>query len=229
MRAPYGPCVLLAYVDESYSEGAIALACVVVSERRVTRLTQGLADLVAARARSVPHLDAGAELHAFDLAGARVQWAPLAGKVRLRAEVYRDALEVIAMHAVCVIAHCRIPGPARGGVSVRDAHADGLRQVVDRATSLARARGEELLVFVDEVSYRDHLRERVMRDAVPGLIDTLHFAHSSFSRPMQAADLCAYLIRRRALPAAVPARFRTIDPWLWEAIAPKVDLVQEGP
>ncbi len=63
--------MLLAYIDESYSEHALAVACVVVHERQMHGLTHGLADHVGSVSRRFPLLSPPTELHAYELAGGR--------------------------------------------------------------------------------------------------------------------------------------------------------------
>lgn len=220
--------VLLAYIDESYSEDALAVACVAVHERQMQGLTLGLADHVGSVSRRFPSLSPSTELHAYELAGGRGPWKPLTGMTRARLTIYHGALEIVREHSENVLVHRVIPGPARGDDSARGMHVSALGQVLARLDAYSHRSGERCLVFADQVSYQEELGE--VFDTAPrtALIDTLHFASSRMSRPIQAADLVAYLARRRVSGPSGSRTSSRRDGWLWSVISPSVDLVDEG-
>ena len=221
--------MLLAYMDESYSRRAMSVACVVLMDSQVVSLSRDLTELALAASWRFGDAHEAPEFHAYDLVGGRGDWLALRGQVRARASIYRKALEVVASCVERVIVHRQLPGPRHGDDSARRMHVAGVSGLVRALDGVADLLGDRCLIFADDVSYRDDLSVAFHEAAPANLLDTLHFTSSRRSRPVQAADLCAYLARRLGNRlGSLPAE-RSLDHWLWEAIAPKVELVQEGP
>lgn len=221
--------MLLAYIDETYTPEAMVLACVIVCEHRIRGLTARLNEIVAIAASRQASLDAHAELHAHELAMGKGVWRAYSPSVRARASVFRLAMESVHDSAERILAHCRRPGPRRGDSSAQELHIAGMISVLDRLDRYSLDAAERCIVIVDDVSYRDELRHAVGQRRRTSFVDAIHFAQSRTSRPLQAADLAAYVVRRRPTMADPRTRSRLVNQWLWEAIAPKVDLVDEGP
>lgn len=217
--------MLLAYIDESYSERALSVACVVIDEAALNRLSGELTDVVTAAGRRFPGVVSTTELHAYHLAAGRGEWSSLRRHLRARAAIFRDALDVTAQHATRILVERASPGPRRGTSSAREMHIAGVRSVLGRLDAEAATHDARCMVLIDEVSYRDDLRAAVEGGMGAHLVNAVHFTQSRVSRPMQAADLCAYL-GRRVRPSSDGYGGRLgLDAWLWEAIASKVDLV----
>ena len=85
--------MLLAYMDESYSRRAMSVACVVLMDSQVVSLSRDLTDLAHAASRRFGDAPGTPEFHAYDLVGGRGDWLALRGQVRVRAWIYRKALE----------------------------------------------------------------------------------------------------------------------------------------
>jgi uncharacterized protein (DUF3084 family) len=219
----------LAYIDETYTPEVFAVACVVVSEHQVRALTSRLDRIVEVAASRHAGFDAQTELHAHELAMGKGAWRAYAPSVRARASVFRQAVDAVHDSSEVIMAHCRRPGPRRGSASPETLHAAGLTAILDRLDRYASSAGERCIVIVDDVSYRDELRIAARRVRHDSFVDVIHFAKSRTSRPLQGADLAAYVVRRRPTIAEPPTRSRSLNQWLWEAIASKVDLVDEGP
>lgn len=217
--------MLVAHIDESYSHLAMSVACIVIDESQINGLTIELSDIVSATSRSFPAIQSTSELHTYQLVAGRGEWAGLAGHLRIRAAIFRSALEVIEQRVTQILVERIVPGPRRGTSSARTMHIEVVRDLLARLEAHVAGKGERCLVLVDEVSYRDDLRTAVDHGMRPRLLDTVHFTESRVSRPMQSADLCAYL-GRRYRPGAVTAQGKPVlDAWLWQAIASKVSLV----
>ena len=217
--------MLVAYIDESYSHRAMAVACIVIDETQINGLTIDLSDIVSATSRSFPAIKSTSELHAYHLAAGRGEWAGLAGHLRVRAAIFRSALEVIEQRVTHILVERLVPGPRRGTSSARAMHIEVVRGLLARLEAHIAGQGERCLVLVDEVSYRDDLRAAVDRGMGPHLLDAVHFTESRVSRPMQAADLCAYLGRRYRPGEVTPQGKPPLDAWLWDVIASKSLLV----
>ncbi|WP_298990858.1 DUF3800 domain-containing protein [uncultured Pseudokineococcus sp.] len=200
--------VLLCYVDESYTDAWYFIAAVCVPGDVVASLEAGLEDVVrsAQQKHSIP--GDPLELHTHELVQGKGQWSVLAAQVRTRIAIFQSALEVIAGHDVDLCVR---------GVDVRrqqarysnpfHPHVVVLPHLLERVNSAAARRETSALVIADEVPGReDHRRSlyNYRQYGTPGyrpsqlgrLVDTIHFAPSSASRLLQAADLVAYLYRR---------------------------------
>lgn len=216
--------MLLAYLDETYSREAFVIACVLIDASAVPNLVRELDGIVDAVC-SGQEPGSPRELHAYELAAGKGCWRSHESDLRLRAKVYFDALRSIERHVETVFVHRAVPGPSKGERTAVDRHVEGLSAVLAALDWRARVAGELAFVIADEVPYGDELRDVFSSSAHPALIDTLHFASSKASRLVQAADLVAYLARRRIRVRPRPSRGDRVDAWLWGAIEGKVFMV----
>ena len=129
--------------------------------------------------------------------------------IRARIGVYDKAIQAIADHGVTVIIRSvDIPGLDRRYPSGHDhPHSVVLTHLIERIDEYAATVDDRALLIADEVSGQDGYRRDLwlyQRSRTWGyrarkikrVVDTIHFAPSSSSRLVQAADLVAFLARR---------------------------------
>lgn len=216
--------MLLAILDETYTQEAFVIACVVIEASQVPALSSSL-DRIVDAVVSADGPGPRTELHAYELVRARGPWRPVESNLRLRAKIYFESLQCIERHAGAIFVHRSMPGPVRGERSAVDLHRRGLDAMLSAIDLHVRAANELALAIADEVPYGGDLVEVFSAAGHDGFIDTLHFASSKTSRLVQAADLVAYLARRRLPGAPQAGRGARVDAWLWEAIASKITVV----
>lgn len=226
--------MLLTYVDESYTRERYLLAALVVPDRDANSLTAALDAVAESAAAEFGHVRPTAELHGYDLVAGKRDWAGLAPKVRARIAVYNRALRVIADHNVAVLLRSvdiarlqrRYPTPDHP-------HSIALAHLVERVDEHAAGIGELVLIIADEVDRQDDYRRELWRyqrlrtrgyraRRITQVVDTIHFAPSASSRLLQAADLIAYLARRRATHVESDPRAQKANAALWARIEPRV-------
>lgn len=201
--------VLLAYLDESYTQERYYMGALLVPEESAISLTAALDDIVTTVTRHCPELSPEAELHAYELTGGKGDWVPTKQMLRLRIGVYRDALRAIADHdAKLIMRGVDIPRLNERYAAPDHPHSVVLMHLIERVNDHAELRGERVLMIADEIDQEDEHRRslwQLQRTGTWGwrarpiemIVDTLHFAPSKASRLLQAADLAVYLYRRR--------------------------------
>ncbi len=226
--------MLLAYVDESYTTAQYYVAALVVPGTSVPSLTAALDNVVWKATIDHGGVHPTTELHGNSLVGGKDGWKPLAQKIRARVGVYMNAVSVIADHDVVVIVRgVDIVGLRRRYTHPDPPHSVALTHLIERVDEYAEAQGELALMIADEVSGQDAHRRSLweyQRTATWGyrsrritrVIDTIHFAPSSSSRLVQAADLIAYLYRRKAAHGETDPRAAKAFADLWDRISPRV-------
>lgn len=175
----------------------------------VIPLSVALDEVVAAAVRDFPLEDENAELHGYELFQGKGHWAPLAGRLRARIRVYRDALAVFESFPEVQIF---IRGIDRERQRQRYSkvvhpHVVVLGHLLERLDEHGEGRQAPILVVADEIAdakehktHQGHLWH-YQRASTSGyrarklnwIADTIHFAPSNFSRLLQLADLVAYL------------------------------------
>lgn len=227
--------MLLTYVDESYTVERYYIAALVVPEDAAASITAGLDKVVTDTSWAHGGLSSNAELHGYDLVSGKGDWSGLAPKMRVRIGVYNKALQVIADHDVKIIVRCvdRIGLDARHPNGHDHPHSVVLTHLLERVDRLAETMDERTIMIADEVDGQDGYRRdlwQYQRSATWGyksrritrVLDTIHFAPSHSSRLVQAADLIAYLARRRGAHVETDARAAQANEALWERIRPRV-------
>lgn len=224
--------VLLAYVDESYTASRYYIAAVVIPAEQAIPLTRSLDDVVSAAVDHGAPLDA--ELHGHDIFQAKGDWKRLEKKPRARIGVYNQAFQALADHDVRIFVsgvdvdrlHQRYDAP-------HPPHSIALTFLLERLDEYA-ARVEELvLVIADEVHGQDEYRRSLWNYQRSGtwgyrgrklerIVDTIHFAPSTSSRLVQAADLVAFFYRRHRVHTEVDDRAKRANEALWARIEPNV-------
>jgi len=195
--------MLAAFIDESYleREDVFALACVLVDGPSLASLCAGL-DEVASDAVGYG-VSATAELHAYEMFHGTGEWEALHGKARAQVALYQRALRAIAMANSQVLLRW-----TKHSDLGADSHSVTLTYLVEEVDRMAAERDEHVLIICDAVSeddqHRASLRQHKLSGTggykpskLPRILDTMHFADSHDSRGLQAADLVAFLYRRR--------------------------------
>jgi Protein of unknown function (DUF3800) len=226
--------VLLTYVDESYTKERYFLAALLVPDSEANSLTAALSGVVMDAAMDHGSLRSSAELHGYDIVSAKGDWARLATKIRVRIGVYNKAMQAIADHDVKVIVRSvdivglqdRYPHPDHP-------HSVTLNHLIERVDEYAASVQELTIMIADEVDGQDEYRRDLWQYQQSGtrgyrkrqitrVVDTIHFAPSSSSRLVQAADLIAYMANRIATLATTDPRARKANETIWARIEPRV-------
>lgn len=200
----------LAYLDESYTQDHFFIGAVVVGEHPAAALTRRR-DAVAegARAAYLPQLLNPPELHGHPLFQGVHEWKSLKPRVRALISVYDQAMRAIGDQDL----HIFLRGLDRRRhrlryTQPRAEHEVVLHHLLERLNDFGHSLGEQILVIADEITDPNELRARLTefrRIGTPGyrpshlehILDTLHFAPSTHSRLLQAADLVTFIHRRR--------------------------------
>jgi hypothetical protein len=229
----YSDDVLLTYVDESCTRDLYFIAALLCPDREAISLTRAL-DAVVAKASANHGVAPDAELHGHDLFQAKGSWAHLAKMPRVRIGVYNDAFQAIGDHDVKIIIRGVNSRRLRERYTTADdPHAVVLAQLLERVDEYTTRRDEYALVIADEVTqpgrYRADLSQYQQRGIwgastrrLTRIVDTLHFAPSSASRLVQAADLVAFLHRRMESETAPDERARRANNAIWGRVGSKV-------
>jgi hypothetical protein len=226
--------VLLTYLDESYTKERYLIAALMVPDAQARGLTAALDKVVKGAAWDYPVSDE-AELHAHEIFAGKGDWQRMAPMIRARIGVYDKALQAIADHDVTVIIRSvDITGLDRRYPSGHDhPHSVVLTHLIERVDEYAAAVDERALLIADEVSGQDGYRRDLwlyQRSQTWGyrarkierVVDTIHFAPSSSSRLVQAADLVAFLARRIKVHVETDERAKKANEALWSRIEPKI-------
>jgi hypothetical protein len=200
--------MLLAYLDESYDKKMYWIAAVICPDAEVLPLTNALDLVVLNSSRKFPRIDPFGELHGHALFHGKDDWSPLSTMPRARIGVYQDALTAIARHDVRII----IRGVSVEGLNSRypnpdPCHSIVLMHLLERIDEHAANVDQNVITIADEVAEANTYRKalwRFQRVATSGyrtrqltrVIDTIHFAPSTSSRLLQAADLVAFMWHR---------------------------------
>lgn len=226
--------MLLTYVDESYTKDAYYIAALVCPDGAAIPLSRAL-DAVVEKAAAVHGIDPEAELHGHDLFQAKGAWASLEKLPRVRIGVYNDAFKAIADHDVKIILRGldqrRLK--TRYGPDHDHPHSIVLTHVLERVDECALRHDDLALIIADEVDGQDQYRREFSHYCKVGtwgykgrqltrIVDTMHFAPSSSSRLVQAADLIAFLHRRIESHGDVDERATRANARLWSRIEPKI-------
>jgi hypothetical protein len=222
--------VLLAYVDESYTDRWYWIGALLVPDVVAIPLSTALDEVMADAARSYG-IPAESELHGYELFQGRAVWSELPPRARIA--VYNSALKAIGAHDVTIILRgVDRPGLARRYPCPKPAHEVVLSHLLERIDGYAAMREELALVIADEVDNPATHRSDLSRYRVDGtggyrsrrltrIVDTLHFAPSQASRLVQAVDLVTFLFRRMESSTVVDVREKTANEKLWSWVEPR--------
>ena len=230
--------VLAAFVDESYTdpEDVFALACLLVDGPSLARLCAGLDAVIEAAAGY--GVSATAELHAYEMFHGKGEWAALSGKARAQVALYKRATEAIRSSGAELLVRSTRPSKLRS----KSPHEITLRYLIEELDRVAEGRGDHVLVICDAVSEGPQHRADLRHNKQSGtggyksrrlgrILDTMHFADSRDSRGLQAADLVAFLHRRRLRNAqhSVDDRERRAIEEVWASLGASVISSKEWP
>lgn len=197
--------MLVAYFDETYKEGKEhALVALVLPADQISELEKGLNSVIA-KAKRQHDLPEDIELHGYELSGGEGDWSNLAPRARVR--IYQEAIEVIASISGAAICHGSVDLQSR---SPRDAHRWALTFALECVNGYAHGQGQNVIGICDDVGNKlvyqrmyDYARrygtEGRYKNTLQSFTDGLHFTPSSYSRPVQAVDLVAYVYRKNVL------------------------------
>jgi len=223
--------VLLSYVDESYTHDWFAMAALLVDGPAAVAMTDDL-DTVANAAASAYGLKPDVELHGHEIFHAGGSWTGV--PVRARVGVFDDVIEAVAAQEVRVIARSMDVVGQRNRYHIPDpAHKVVLQHLLERVDECVADLGTYALVIADEVdgqamhrtdlsTYRDMGTAGYRSRKLTRIVDTLHFAPSSASRLVQAADVITFLYRRALTHQETDARSRKAKVAMWNRLLRRV-------
>jgi hypothetical protein len=223
--------VLLSYVDESYTDDWFVMAALLVDGPAAVALTQEL-DRVAAAAAIAYGLGPDVELHGHEIFQAKRAWSAV--PVRARVGVFDDVVEAVAGQDVQVIARAMdVVGQRARYSRPEPPHTVVLQHLLERIDECVTGLGDHALVIADEVdaqakhradlsSYREVGTAGYRHRKLTRIVDTLHFAPSSSSRLVQAADVIAFLYRRVFTNQESDERSRKAKIAMWSRLVPRV-------
>jgi hypothetical protein len=158
--------VLLAYVDESYSQGwdRYWIAALLCPEQVLGPLSEALDDVVAKAASSYSGIGTRAELHGHALLHGKDDWLPLAPMVRARIGVYNDAFAAIGSSDVKImIRGVHVPRLNERYVYPDHPHTVVLQHLLERINDYAVTTDQSALVIADEVDRAKEYRRELWR------------------------------------------------------------------
>lgn len=203
--------MLVAYVDESFTQSFFCFAGVVAGEHAIKDLSAKLDDLMVGAARN-HGLSSNAEIHGSPLFQGKGVWSGLAPRVRvwlferivdaiLESDV---ALLLRGVHTHRIREHQSLHDHT-GRFSREHVCFEYLLQTIDH---LASAHNTHALVIADDRDDRDRHREQFAAykgfgisdehksTSLTRLLDTVYFTPSHPSRLLQAADILAFTYHR---------------------------------
>jgi hypothetical protein len=225
--------VLLTYLDESYTKDRFYIAALGCPDDVAIPLASEL-DQVMQDAASAYGVSPTTELHGYELVNGKQAWKVLATQVRARIGIYDKAMAAIGRHPVKVfLCGVDIPALQRRYSYPEPPHTVVLQHVLERVNDFASYGPERVLFIADEVAEADSHRQSLIdyrKHGTPGylssrlgqVVDTIHFVPSHTSRLLQAADLIAYLHRRRHTHTETDPRAARASERMWGHVQPRV-------
>jgi hypothetical protein len=225
--------VLLVYTDETYWADRYYIVGIVCPDIEAISLAKSLDSVVEEASYEYGGVSKEAELHGHDLVGGKHDWERLKPKLTERIAIYMSAMQAIAEHDVPIV----IRGVDRAGLARRygkstDPYSVVMTHLLERIDEYAAERGDLALMIADEVAVPESYRQDLRRYQEHGtwgyrarvltrVVDTLHFAPSSASRLLQAADLVAYMYQK-VKRGARDERATRANEAIWAIVAPKI-------
>jgi len=223
--------MLLAYVDESYTDNWFTMAALLVGGPPSVALQEEL-DRVAKAAAAAYGLSPEVELHGHEIFHAKGAWSDV--PPRARVGVFDDVIEAVAAQDVRVIARgLDIVGQQARYSQPDPPHTVVLQHLLERVDEYVTSVGEYALVIADEVdaqakhradlsTYREVGTLGYRHRKLTRIVDTLHFAPSNASRLVQAVDVIAFLYRRVFTCEETDERSRKAKLAMWGRLVPRV-------
>lgn len=204
--------MLLAFVDESNKGDFYGFAAVIADEHATKHLTASLNQLVwqASVDWGIPRT---AEIHAHPMFHGQHEWKDV--PIRARVGLFFKVVEAIMDEDVCVLLRSVDAARLKERQSRNNYPVDFppeqicFQHILQRVNMAAQRRDTHALLIADDRNDRERHRERFaiyQTEGTPGvymhttlgrLLDTVHFAPSHQSRMLQAADMLAFIYRRR--------------------------------
>lgn len=232
--------MLLAYLDESYTDTHYFIGALVVPEAAARPLVADLDAIMNRVAAAHPGVEPSVELHAHELVNGKGGWKPLAGLHRARIGIYREVLAAISRHHVDFI----VEGIDRTKLSARypkpdQPHSLALTWMMERVhehterVSMTTGVPTYALLIADEVDQHDEHRRNLwvaQRDGTWGykaqildrIVDTIYFTPSHSSRLLQAADFATFIHRRRRTHVEGDPRAEAAWARLYAVLEPRI-------
>lgn len=223
--------MLLTYVDESYTQDWYFIAGLAVHHDAVRSLETELNDVIR-NAHKKYGVGERAELHGHPLFHGQEEWTGVMPRQRIG--VYNDAFQAIADHDVQIFLRgLDVARQKKRYVRCDPPHDVCLQHLLERVNGYAKATDQAALVIADELHEHDRHRRNLLdfkdygtpgylSSTLPRIVDTIHFAPSHHSRLLQAADLVAFLHRRRKTHIESDARAKRANDKLWQRIVPRI-------
>jgi hypothetical protein len=214
----------LFYVDESRDRGHHYHVGLLAEGHQVAVAEEAL-DAVIERAYDNGLADYDSELHALDIWTRRKGWArdPARSTPDQRGVVIEEALTVIVQNGIEVIARGVHMGNFAERYSGGDPMSWAFSNLLERLNERLRTLDDYGLIIADQ---HDQYRKIMQRDVANAkqrrtggyrsqqfdrIVDTAHFVDSKLSRMVQAADMAAFVLRRRAtIPRETDDRLETL-------------------
>jgi hypothetical protein len=223
--------MLLAYVDESYTDNWFTMSALLVNGPATVALTAEL-DRVAVTAAAAYKLSEDVELHGYEIFHATGAWSNVPPRARIG--VFDEVIEAVAAQDVMVIARAiDLVGQRARYRSPDPPYVIVLQHLLERIDECVTTLGEYALVIADEVDGQAQHRVDLSRYQGVGtsgyrsrkltrIVDTLHFAPSNTSRLVQAADVITFLYRRVFTHIESDHRSRRATTAMWQRLKPRV-------
>ncbi len=225
--------MLLCFVDESNHRDFYGFAAVIADEFVTKSLTASLNKIMdqAAIDFGIPRTT---EFHGWPMFHGHEEWAKVGARARVG--MFSKVVDAILDENVTVL----LRGVREGRLRARQSRENYpvnfppeqvcFQHILQRANQVAANKRTHALVIADNRSDRDRHRERFatyqtqgtpgvyMRTTLDRLLDTVHFAPSHQSRMLQAADILAFVYRRRVTVIENDPRSRRAMERLWSLI-----------
>lgn len=229
--------MLLAYVDESYTDHFFFLgALVVTSGDQICFIEEGLDALIEEfRESGAADLPDDVELHGYEMFQGADGWSSV--PVRVRIAMYRRALRIVRESGAKVYLRGMDCERQRERYATPwPPHEVVLDFVLESMQARAARDDDYVLVVADEVHtserHRTNFRFAKRRGTfgnyksskLARIVDTIHFAPSHHSRMLQAVDLATYLHRRRKTHPETDQRAHVATESVWSEIEPAVEV-----
>ncbi|MBB5870406.1 hypothetical protein F4553_003785 [Allocatelliglobosispora scoriae] len=220
--------MFLAYVDESYTKGKswYYLAALLIPDRQAVSLTEALDEVVSVAAASYG-VSGEAELHGHEVFHGKGAWSAIPREqVRVRISIFARVFRAIVDHDVSIV----LRGVNGEQLQERyrhpmDPHSIVLSHTLERINHISATADEFALVISDEVPEAARHRADLSSYRAASLsqiVDTLHFAPSSSSRLLQAADMVIFMHQRMERYTTDDSRALRVNKSLWDILAPSI-------
>lgn len=217
--------MLLAYIDETYTDDDFWIICLVIPEAVAKPLEAAMNDVVARANKSFPEIAISAELHGYALDAGSDDWKPLKGKAQARVDIYTDAIKAICQFQGIYLIRTAVHLSQLSWGENHDAHEWALKFLFEKIDKEFLNK-ELVLAICDDVGQREKYRTAFAKFKVEGtggsqprkleaFVDALHFVPSHHSRLVQATDLIAYVFRRTFVCPPANEKSREFYKGLW--------------